>query len=77
MKSVEHLVLPRVPASPSLSPVTLNARRAVSVMMVLSSMGTSAYHQQAADAITKAAIAKEENSSGLAMNVRVCVPVMG
>eukprot|EP00064_Thunnus_orientalis_P003877 superscaffoldBa00000335_g3888 len=65
MNSVDQLVHLPVPAFPSPSPVTLYARRVANVMMVLSSMAISVYHQQTVDAITKDAIGKVVNSSGM------------
>lgn len=76
MSSVEHLVLLPVPACLSLSPVTPSVRTGVSVIMVLSLMVTSVCHRHLVGAITKDAIDKMVNGSGMAKTARVCAPVM-
>lgn len=70
-----HALLP-VPACPSHSFVPPCARKGVNVMMASSSVATSVCHPSPVDATTRAATDKAASSSGMARNVRACVPVM-
>ena len=74
LNPVELLVLP--PASIFPASVLLCARKVASVMMVLSSMATGVCHNQPVDVLTKDAICKMANSSGMVRSVTACVAVM-